>query len=414
MLHTYNASMERSPRAMWMARNLTRLSVIAAKCGPDTWTPPSTAANATNLLTCADYAERKPGWQSVRLVMGVATGPSNRKRRDAIRQTWMRWPSVGRTVVVCFAVGRKQVPPTVLSHLDDEAAAHGDILFLPVSDGCVSMVSIGKAYAFWATASRLAEGSPARPLIAKADDDSFVNLPLLQQTLGRLHCVERLYLGALAFVGFHPLHLRNCGFAWGGSKAWERYGCAATGAYPPVPFALGQLQVMAAPLAMALALSPEAQALATASEAQPNVNANEDAAVGFMVSRLPNVTYVSLSKNAWHNLGCFPTSGMYRPPAPNGSVVVHRLLTIGALRYVWRVVRGEERSNVVVCQNAAMKWGEGPVERLRGWCNLCTGPGWNVRQSKAPNGCIDLGGSRQYLARLKEGCKALGFETSSR
>ena len=128
MLHTYNASMERSPRAMWMARNLTRLSVIAAKCGPDTWTPPSTAANATNLLTCADYAERKPGWQSVRLVMGVATGPSNRKRRDAIRQTWMRWPSVGRTVVVCFAVGRKQVPPTVLSHLDDEAAAHGDPL----------------------------------------------------------------------------------------------------------------------------------------------------------------------------------------------------------------------------------------------------------------------------------------------
>ena len=236
---------------------------------------------------------------------------------------------------------------------------------------------------------------------------------LLEQMLSKLHCVERLYLGALAFVGFHPLHLRNCGFAWGGSRAYERYGCAATGAHPPVPFALGQLQVMAAPLAARLAASAEARALADRAEDQPNTNANEDAAIGLMVSRLRNVTYVSLSKNSWHNLGCFPTSGMYRPPAANSSVVVHRLITIAALRYAWSVLRDGARPNVVTCHNAALKWSEGGVERLRGWCKLCTADETWKLPGKAPRGCDDLGGSRYYLARLRQSCAELGFTSGA-
>ena len=155
----------------------------------------------------------------MRLVMGVATGPGNRKRRDAIRQTWMRWPSVGRTVVVCFAVGRRQLPAATLAALDAEASEFRDLLFLPVSDGCVSMVSIGKAYAFWRSASRMTARARHPPMIAKADDDSFVNVPMLEGVLEKLRCVPRLYLGALAFTGFHPQHLRNCGFAW--RVTWE-------------------------------------------------------------------------------------------------------------------------------------------------------------------------------------------------
>lgn len=390
-------------------------AVCAASNGSSNqqWSHHASPPDSSQRLSCADYASRKPGWDAVRLVMGVATGPSNRKRRDAIRQTWMRWPSVGRSVVVCFAVGRRQVPKSLLVQLDAEASLHRDLLFLPVSDGCVSMVSIGKAYAYWSAASRLTRGAPVMPFIAKADDDSFVNLPLLEQMLSKLHCVERLYLGALAFVGFHPLHLRNCGFAWGGSRAYERYGCAATGAHPPVPFALGQLQVMAAPLAARLAASAEARALADRAEDQPNTNANEDAAIGLMVSRLRNVTYVSLSKNSWHNLGCFPTSGMYRPPAANSSVVVHRLITIAALRYAWSVLRDGARPNVVTCHNAALKWSEGGVERLRGWCKLCTADETWKLPGKAPRGCDDLGGSRYYLARLRQSCAELGFTSGA-
>lgn len=388
-------------------------SAASAAAGSQPWSSVASPDSELPPLSCADYADRKPGWQAVRLVMGVATGPGNRKRRDAIRQTWMRWPSVGRSVIVCFAVGRRQVPKPLLAQLDAEAAAHRDVLFLPVSDGCVSMVSIGKAHAFWSVASRLVRGAKVPPFIGKADDDSFVNVPLLERMLSRLHCAPRLYLGAIAFVGFHPLHLRNCGFAWAGGRAWEKYGCASTGAHPPFPFALGQLQVMAASLATSLAQSVEARALATSAEAQPNNNANEDAAIGFMLNRLGNVTYVSLGKNAWHNLGCFPTSGMYRPPGANSSVVVHRLLTIAALRYAWSVMHDGEKPNVVRCQNAVMKWGEGPVERLRGWCNLCTSDtSWKLRAG-APRGCAELGGSRSYLARLREACAELGFITQA-
>ena len=381
--------------------------MIAETCPP--WPSPRNTSRAFAPLRCADYASKAPGWNRVRIVMGVATGPGNRKRRDAIRQTWMRWPSVGKTVVVCFAVGRRQLATATLAALDAEASEFGDLLFLPVSDGCVSMVSIGKAYAFWRSASRMTSRARQPPMIAKADDDSFVNMPMLERLLEKLHCVPRLYLGALAFTGFHPQYLRNCGFAWAGGGAYHKYGCEATGAHPPYPFALGQLQVLSTPLAATLAASPGASDLAATAESRPNVNANEDSAIGFMISHLPNVTYVSLGKSSWHNLGCFPTSGMYRQPARNVSIVVHRLLTVASLRYTWRVLEGGMVPDSAACMNAAIKWQEGPVERLRRFCERCTSAEWKRYGGKAPHGCNEVGGSKAFVGRLREGCVKHGL-----
>ena len=49
--------------------------------------------------------------------------------------------------------------------------------------------------------------------MVKVDDDSVVNLPLLERVLKPLRCVTRLYFGAIAFTGFRTApNFQNCGF----------------------------------------------------------------------------------------------------------------------------------------------------------------------------------------------------------
>ena len=368
-------------------------------------------------LSCADYATHARDWTSVRLLIGVTTGPSNKRRREVIRQTWMRWPTVGRSVVVCFVIGRRQVAPAVLAQLDKEAAEHRDILFLPrAADGCVAMVSIGKAFAFWRTASRIALSAPdgLRPehpvFIAKADDDSLVNIPLLEHALRRVSCLPYVYYGAFAFTGFQPVGFQNCGFAWGGGGSYAKYGCAAGGAHPPYPFALGQLQALSAPLAAALTASHDASEFAAAAEATPTTNANEDSALGFLISHLPNVrvSYVYMGK-AWHNLGCYPASGMYRQPIANQTVVVHRLKESATVRYAWAVLGRGEAPDLLACVNAMMTAKEGPVERLRTWCNRCgSAQGRAQYKGSTPFGCSDVM-SRGRANLLRASCVRHGM-----
>ena len=284
-------------------------------------------------IKCTDLGRSGRGRDGqVRLLVGVMTGPTNLKRRDAVRQTWMQYPSVGKSIVVCFAIGRWQLENATLARLDAEAALHGDLLLLPISDGCVKQVSIGKMYAFWREAARLlSQWHGAPPLIVKTDDDSFVNLPLLETTLRPLRCVPRLYFGAVVFTGYQPTGFQNCGFGWGGSGSFYKYGCSRGGAHPPFPFVLGQLQVLSVNLLDALAASPDAVEFAAAAEAAIDTLANEDSALGFMVSTLPEVSYVGMRTRAWHNLGCFSDGGMYRPPHMNSTMVVHRILTVAAM-----------------------------------------------------------------------------------
>ena len=174
-------------------------------------------------LTCVDYSARAEGWDAVKLIVGVATGPRNRNRRDAIRATWKLWPEVGRTVVLCFAVGTLQVPLRDLQPVEEEAAMHRDILWLHATDGCVAMVGIGKAFAFWRSAPAL--------FIAKADFDSFVHVPGLVSTLERLSRAplpRRLRLCRIPAKRLPQLRLRLLGRRR--LRPFDRYHCAAGGA----------------------------------------------------------------------------------------------------------------------------------------------------------------------------------------
>ena len=46
-------------------------------------------------------------------------------RRDAILATWMQWPAVGRSTIVCFLLGRDGLTPPMLSSLVAEKDEFG-------------------------------------------------------------------------------------------------------------------------------------------------------------------------------------------------------------------------------------------------------------------------------------------------
>ena len=420
LLQPFNATLNGRP-APWSGRNLTKPSAWRCSAVGDLSLPTPSAP-----IRCADYtAGGAAGRENVQLLLGIASGPKNSRRRDAIRQTWMQWPEVGRSVVVCFVVGRRTVPEATLAALDAEAATHRDLLFLPhVSDGCVSMVSIAKAHAFWAAASRLVslnlDGAPSArmPFLGKADDDSLVHVPHLLKILLKLSCVRRAYFGALAFTGYLPRLFQNCGFAWSGGGAYAKYGCESNGAHPPYPFALGQLQAMSADAAAALASSSDASEFAAAAEEAALTAANEDSAIGFMMSILPNVTYVNLHRTAWHNLGCWPSTGMYRPPQQNSSLVVHRIQSIAALKYTWSVMRGDRPADPLACELSMLKVKEvanATHDRARRaflaaqWCKRCTvESGFKKYRAISPTGCADVN-SPLRLRLLRHACELHGM-----
>ena len=185
LLQPFNHSMP-APRK-WSHHNVTSTKMARSLCTgtPTAQRNPAGEQPLTPHLICADFLEaQRRSSESVRLFVGIMTGPSNRERRDAVRQTWMSYPNVGFSVVACFVIGRRQVPNATLARMDIEFAEHRDLLFLPsIADGCVKMVSIGKMHAFWVAAAgilRHHHRSASAPLIVKVDDDSFVNLPLLE------------------------------------------------------------------------------------------------------------------------------------------------------------------------------------------------------------------------------------------
>ena len=129
--------------------------------------------------TCADDGPALAA-VGVRLLVGVLIDPSNCARREAIRRTWMRWAGVGRRSLVCFVFGRKGLPAAMLASLDAEAAAHGDILWLPrTTDGC--FLSISKVHDWWRAAAALQDPGEGRRATlthaAKVDDPARHSFP---------------------------------------------------------------------------------------------------------------------------------------------------------------------------------------------------------------------------------------------
>ena len=216
-------------------------------------------------VRCTDGAARLA--QGVRLVLGVHSAPNKfgRERRNGIRETWMRYPSVGRTVMACFIVGRRGVKPKHLRAMDEEQAQHADMVFLNDTvhtgghphlmmagtrasmaagavrtwqlDGAGPFVTISKLHDWFRlvacellppppppSAAAAGGGGGARGSaalgtlatsvrhVAKVDDDTFLNLPLLQARLDSLWCHPHLYYGTTAYGGYRPGSFSKCGY----------------------------------------------------------------------------------------------------------------------------------------------------------------------------------------------------------
>ena len=78
------------------------------------------SAAETRRTTCAEAMRRSSNLSAVRMLLGVHS--ASELRRNAIRETWMRWGAVGHSLVVCFIIGAAGVPQAERAKLEEEVA----------------------------------------------------------------------------------------------------------------------------------------------------------------------------------------------------------------------------------------------------------------------------------------------------
>jgi hypothetical protein len=136
--------------------------------GPAGGDPTSPATSCSDLLL---HRKPNPALTALRLLVGIHSSPTGFVRREAIRATWKRYPSVAHgATVLCFVIGR---PPNASlgEALAHEARDHGDMLLLDVAEH--GKLSIAKALAYWRRAATIVDrhhSSPGRggyPFVAK-------------------------------------------------------------------------------------------------------------------------------------------------------------------------------------------------------------------------------------------------------
>ena len=104
---------------------------------------------------CSDPAAEMHA-SGVVLLIGIHSSPTRKsqRRREAIRASWLRWESVGRSVLCCFLVGGRGLSRQDSRFLETEAREYGDVLLLEdVADRCA--LTISKTVAWWRAAAQL-------------------------------------------------------------------------------------------------------------------------------------------------------------------------------------------------------------------------------------------------------------------
>ena len=316
---------------------------------------------------CSDSAAQLTA-AGVFLLVGVQSGPSERHlaRRNAIRHSWIRWENVGRTVLVCFLLGRRELRPGALRRLEAEAAENGDVLWL--TNATDEGVPTLKGYEWWRTAASLLpadSGGGGIAHFAKVDDDSFVHLINLEADLRRLWVRRRrrraarrppparpprprliprpsvVAVRASAALRFDRVHrLRPVDLAdvrlvvAAGRTQHRKEACARKGAHPPFPFMNGAMELLSAGLVRHVAASAEVDAFVArakgAIEARkqaghamadrqrgPRVwRQNEDIALGFWIARAIRLGRFNVTCAAAAAPSRSPVRARVTPPPP--------------------------------------------------------------------------------------------------
>nr|CAG4652026.1 EOG090X0A8N [Triops cancriformis] len=118
----------------------------------------------------------------------ILSGVSNIERRQVIRDTWLSLKP--RTVLHHFVIGTASVSPTSFSVLREEQSQHHDLLFLSETRDSFKNLTDKLLHALVWLASH---HSPR--FVLKCDDDSFVRLDSLTETLQSQKSLDKLYMG---------------------------------------------------------------------------------------------------------------------------------------------------------------------------------------------------------------------------
>eukprot|EP01104_Vermistella_antarctica_P020622 TRINITY_DN88_c1_g1_i1.p1 TRINITY_DN88_c1_g1~~TRINITY_DN88_c1_g1_i1.p1 ORF type:complete len:446 (+),score=41.85 TRINITY_DN88_c1_g1_i1:149-1486(+) len=159
---------------------------------------------STGINTDVCHPHISPNQRSLFVAIGILTGPDNKERRDAIRETWAKWaqdnsrlgPKHELTAIYRFFAA---IPPlnsrTSFEELENEAIKYGDMVILGHVD---SKLTIPKK-----TVAIMAWGSDicGAYFTAKTDDDAFVHVPNLVSW-----ALTHNPMGV--FAGVHPRSLR--------------------------------------------------------------------------------------------------------------------------------------------------------------------------------------------------------------
>lgn len=321
------------------------------------------------------------------LAIGVVSAPPNARLREAARRSWMHGlpHGAGRraSALACFSIGvdRATASPAIL----EESEEHRDVLLVGGRSGSAYEAAFG----WWRAAATLFR---AARYIAKADDDSVVDVAeltaqlLLLRTCPHTNSSSRsVYMGHFYYAGFNPSTQSIC--TW--TRQWqpaeyEAWRCHERGAFPPVPCAIGALELVSSDLAQWLGASPavrRAMEHAVSLEVPTGAAvkaAGEDTILGYWVSRSPQrreVMYIRLGWQLVHDVKCAPEDKVIFPSRvptaasagvnPNAgrsgsedrdhevpSMVVHKVKSPEAMRYVWAVLRGAAALNATRCRHA--------------------------------------------------------------
>ena len=226
------------------------------------------------------------------LAMGIVSNcmwQNSFERRRWIRETYMTYPNVGKSMSLTFVVALLRtdltpVPTDLSTKLRNEASKHSDMLLLEQVPERKSPCLKTMAWYKYAVKTY-----PKAVFIAKTDDDAFVHTVKLEHNMRRFAGQQDIYIGSTLWGSYITKTFEACArrmgpnMAVGGMKE-ER--CYERGAIGPYPYAVGMLQVLSQPLAAWMVEQPnflEFERRATAATRPPMMDHGEDMVIGMFL-----------------------------------------------------------------------------------------------------------------------------------
>lgn len=315
---------------------------------------------------------------------GPAGFAQQHNRRRWIRETFMTYPNVGKTMDVKFIVGMLQsnlnkIPHGLEEQVRGESRQNGDMVLLETVPERKSPCLKTMAWYRWATTNY-----PKAVFIAKTDDDAFVATIKLESNMRRFAGNPLLYVGSTLWGTYITKTFEACARRLGpmmalGGMTEEK--CAERGAIGPYPYAVGMLQVLSHELASWMVVQPsflEFERRATAATRPPMMDHGEDMVIGMFLYQHPGaVMPLHWGWDKLHDLcfECKRKDQIWRP-ITHQTVVAHHVANEIIINDVFRNVT---RTCDDKCQQAPLPFevtslqdlcSRGQISRVYSKCDL--------------------------------------------